>query len=370
MEEPRNGDKKMQRKSNIELLRIIAMLLIISCHLFMLAGVRQSNYADGINSNEIISQLFGCGGKFGNELFILIAGYFSISSKFKPTKILQLIRETQFYSWGILIFVALFTNIPLSVMKVMKSLFPVLLTQYWFITTFICLMVLMPFINKFVGLLNAKQYLLLLIAVAIPSTIIPTLSLNMNPSVGVFDMGVFLLLYLVGGFIKKYESQTKSRMNACSRLALALVPNVLLLSTVLAFDKIGKFDNALFFDSQESFLLFLGALGIFYLFVNMDIGCIKIINTIASSVFAVYLLHENPFLHQYLWTDILKFQNNLNQSTINFVLIGMLIVLTTFAICTIIDKIRETLFSIKFINAIFKGIDEAIIKRVDVFIAK
>lgn len=53
---------KKVRKSNIELLRIISIILIVSTHLFTVSGIRYCDYTNDINFNEGISQIMGLGG--------------------------------------------------------------------------------------------------------------------------------------------------------------------------------------------------------------------------------------------------------------------------------------------------------------------
>lgn len=68
--------KKKTRDSNIELLRIIAMCLIIFHHMALNTGI-----VDGysINGNMIFGIIGGIGGKIGVVIFILITGYFSFT---------------------------------------------------------------------------------------------------------------------------------------------------------------------------------------------------------------------------------------------------------------------------------------------------
>lgn len=68
--------KKKNRDSNIELLRIIAMCLIIFHHMALNTGI-----VDGysINGNMIFGIIGGIGGKIGVVIFLLITGYFSIN---------------------------------------------------------------------------------------------------------------------------------------------------------------------------------------------------------------------------------------------------------------------------------------------------
>mgnify|MGYP002852928419 CR=1 FL=1 len=74
---------KTVRKSNIELLRIISMLMIIAYHLYI-HGVRRiglvsadlQNFLNDNVINKVFSMVFAPGGEIGVGLFFMITGYF------------------------------------------------------------------------------------------------------------------------------------------------------------------------------------------------------------------------------------------------------------------------------------------------------
>ena len=95
--------KMKQRNSNIELLRILSMLMIIAHH-YALYGVHQlydsnkidSYYAYGTSLNRAISECFLPGGVVGVGIFFLIAGYFGIQSD--KIRVSSVIKTVLFYS--------------------------------------------------------------------------------------------------------------------------------------------------------------------------------------------------------------------------------------------------------------------------------
>ena len=102
----KNIIKKNVRKSNIELLRIISMILIISFHY-----VYKSGYAcDILNFNSFIVKVFYLFGELGVNLFFLITGYFMVDGKFSKQKMVKLLLEIEFYNL-ITIFIAAKLNI-------------------------------------------------------------------------------------------------------------------------------------------------------------------------------------------------------------------------------------------------------------------
>ena len=73
--------KKNIRDSKFEILRIIAMLLIVAHH-FVVHGFELENI-ETFSYNKIVVEILSLGGKLGVNLFVLISAYFMIDSKFK-----------------------------------------------------------------------------------------------------------------------------------------------------------------------------------------------------------------------------------------------------------------------------------------------
>ena len=86
-------------------------------------------------------------GKAGVNLFCLIMGYFGIQSKFNVKKVFQMEAQVVFYSlFGL--FAALLFKCRMSFGKVVMTFFPTVFNQYWFITAYIMVYIISPFINR------------------------------------------------------------------------------------------------------------------------------------------------------------------------------------------------------------------------------
>ena len=95
-----------QRDSNLELYRIIVMLLIVAHHYVVNSGLINVMEQNPFTERSIFFYLFGAWGKTGINCFLLITGYFMCQSKITWRKFLKLILEIEFYKITIyLIFV-------------------------------------------------------------------------------------------------------------------------------------------------------------------------------------------------------------------------------------------------------------------------
>ena len=70
----------------------------------------------------------------------------------------------------------------------------------------------------------------------------------------------------------------------------------------------------------------------------------RIINRIAQSAFAVYLITDHPFSEKLLWTRLFSLQNLYQQPFAILKILGILLVV--YFICTLLDFVRQALFTI------------------------
>ncbi len=80
-------------KSNLELYRIIVMLLIVAHHYVVNSGLMEVMMSQPTSGKSIFLSLFGMWGKTGINCFVLITGYFMCRSEITLRKFLKLLLE-------------------------------------------------------------------------------------------------------------------------------------------------------------------------------------------------------------------------------------------------------------------------------------
>lgn len=101
-----------------------------------------------------------------------------------------------------------------------------------------------------------------------------------------------------------------------------------------------------FLYNYYSFTVVIAAVSLFILFKNLVINnklIIKIINFFAPTTFAIYLIHENPNIREFIWT---KFAFVADKSFIEMICWIIAIPMGLFILFAIIDKIRLLIFKI------------------------
>ncbi|MCO6541786.1 MAG: acyltransferase family protein [Lactobacillus sp.] len=155
------------RDSKIEMLRIISIFLIILGHIIV---VTKWDFFNMTIFHVVSIETMWIGAKLGVNIFFLITGYFLINkSSFRINATIKIWLITIFYSWILTILSIIFfpnilkINHIFSVRHNIQFIFPISYGTYWFITVYIVLMLLSPFINKFLKNLSQSEFLLILI---------------------------------------------------------------------------------------------------------------------------------------------------------------------------------------------------------------
>ena len=195
------------RNSNFELLRILAIIMIIYIHAFGLIsgmGYTELGKMATILANSVCN--------IGVSCFILISGYFGINFKLK--KVIKMELMVVFYSVLMAVLTALvFPNMMTDSFfeLLIKSCIPVASRKYWFYSCYICLVFLSPFINEAVVKVEKNLYLKFLLISLILFSIFPTFfyfEITLDNGKGLINM---LLLYMIGRWIKLYADYNLSR---------------------------------------------------------------------------------------------------------------------------------------------------------------
>ena len=196
---------KNTRKNNIELLRIISMIMIITLHILGHGGLL-GNFSPSSVKYYMLWILEGvC--YISVNCFVLISGYFNIESKFSLRKLSILLLQVIFYSLIIYLTLCLTGLVQFSPLNLFYSLTPFTSGSYWFATMYIAMYLLSPFVNKLLNTITKTQHLKLILTTVSLFSIIPTLAFYSNTFNfgGGYGVVWFLVLYIIAGYIRKYK---------------------------------------------------------------------------------------------------------------------------------------------------------------------
>ncbi|MGP1565589.1 MAG: hypothetical protein ACTTHU_09210 [Treponema sp.] len=133
------------------------------------------------------------------------------------------------------------------------------------------------------------------------------------------ELGWFVYLYLCAAYIRIFNDDFTKKLTVY--ILLGITGYILLLFSVLAFDLLGFIDSRFqskfdYFLPMNSILVLASSLLLLIGFSKWNIGCKKGINTVASTTFGIYLIHDNHLLRPFLWIDLCKNATYLNSNTL------------------------------------------------------
>ena len=348
-----------ERQSNFELLRIIIMLLIIFSHSIG-HGLIFSGFAgeQSITEQAILNQMT-IFGKVAVGIFIMVTGYFMCQSQFSFSKfwkrLLSLWLQLIFYS-AVLFAIALkFNWIDLSAKSFFDAFFPITTSAWWFATTYVMLYFFIPYLNIWINNLTKKQYQGLVLVFVFILSIYPTLFRGYNPTDGtnISSIIMFMMFYIIGAYFRKY---TYKNARTERNIALVSFVGLLILNCIQSFF-LGYLTyntgNSIYLSRSEdlghmSSIIVIGLMvSMFLIFKNLNIKSNKIINTLALTIFGVYLLHDNSYTREKLWGDWVNVVDMyIKYDFLEFFLRICLVVGLIFIICASIEYLRIQLFKV------------------------
>lgn len=292
---------KQERESNIELLRIVCMLFIISGHIIM----KYTN--DSLGSIEYyISNILRSFFIVSVNCFVIITGYFGLSLNIK--KLFKMAMQVWFYSVFIY-FITLFLGIhKLDIKKDILFFAPIITKRYWYITVYFVLCIISPLLNIVINNLDKEKFKRLLIVCIPIFYIIPTISYGLNFPTVTSDAGYgiinFINLYFIGRYIKLYYLDNKSKIFYISIFVLSSI--FLFLANHILSIIFGFYFNS--FISYDTIFVLVSAYALFMLFKNIKLES-KFINSLSKYAIVAYIIHMHPTFIDYLFNNIFKINN-------------------------------------------------------------
>jgi len=366
-----------KRDSNFELLRIIAMFMIVSYH-YMAHGVRHimsPKMSVEWLSASFFKRIFVCffspGGTIGVGIFFFLTGYFMYALQnnsgggYSVRRLFKLILQVYFYSimpfctWLICRLFGLYTFPEITslnqIMLFINTIIPITSGNgWWFTQTYFIIFLFIPVINEYLQKLSNKQMILTLSFVWLfwySSTIFPFAYKSFQKA---------LFFYILGATIR----QCPIKINKWISLFLFVVTwgfYVVLEyydSAIIKNESIRDMFVKNIYDALKNIVLVPGAVvSIVLFFEKTKIPYNRIINEIASTTFGIYLFHDSIIGRQLIWNKIfhvLDVQYVQKYFQVN----AISTILFVFIIGSGIDFVRKTIFERKCLFYMNKLVDK------------
>ena len=302
-------DKYKKRESGLELLKIIAIFLIVLSHTIKTIGTQNLSMCDSqniffnwsiasmnIEINAVkLMRVFAFSSNF---IFMICTAWFlTKSKKVKINKVANIVLDVFLIS-VIILFILLLCGVNIPFSERIKAFLPTLLSSNWYITCYILIYLIHPLLNICIEKISEKNFRYLvygLLFIIIINTVKSELLFFNN-------ILLFISVYFITAYLQKYQIERMNNkkinytvliISIISLLATHFIINFLGTKTTILQNKgIILAKNYNVFDLMIAFSLF----NIFRSFKFKN----TFINYISSLSMLVYIIHENRLIAEYI----------------------------------------------------------------------
>lgn len=334
---------KKQRNTNLDLLRIVSMLLIVFLH--------------SIDHSGVLENAPNCGGsmffyvRFTYALcqvcvniYIMLSGYFMVTSQFRLQKLVALWLEAAFYAFTLKLSFMISGQDAFSIVSLVSCFVPILTGRYWFLTIYVGMYLVSPFLNTLIRAMDKRQHALLNIALFA----IMSVWVSLHPSIagmnsgGGWGLAWFVTLYITASWLRLYYTPNRKPLGwlvgflviPAGMAALQCPPLVDIFPRIVSVivEHWYRYDSAPVY--VMTVCLFMG-------FLNIRISNPRVsraIIRVAPLTLGVYLIHAHANVSPWSWA-VLDLPAKMNSAA--FPLVQLASVICIFAVCAAIDAVRK-----------------------------
>lgn len=350
-----DGNKRM---ANLDLLRCVAMMMVVVLHYLGKGGLLPELHQPW-GAPEQATGVYGVAAWTLETLcivavnvYMFISGYFLSGSAFKLSRLLQLYIQVWAYSvvFGLVgALTGVVAETATDTHYLLTLVFPVTMGHYWFMTAYVFLYLLLPFVGMAVRQMTKRQLqtaaVLLFLVFSIAKSVLP-LRLEMDGQG--YDCLWYLCVFVSAAYIRRFGIPflKKRGRGICLYAAcclLAFTGTMALRFIYIRTGSIGRMTGMCL--EYNHILPFLGALGLFCAFARMEINgkIADVIKKIGPYTLGVYLLHENLGL-RYTWQP--WFGSDRIHSVGELLLFTLLAAVGVFIAGILVDMLRAGLMAV------------------------
>lgn len=343
-----------KRDSGIDLLRVLAMGLIVLHHLMLHGGL--TTVFPAFSPSGLTIHLFNAVTRCAVNVYALISGYVMVNSRFRPSRLIELWLQAVFY--GVLAALCL----PLMggdwhALHFFSAVTPVSHDHYWYFTCYFVVFCLSPFLNLLLRALNKRQTGLMLVALTMLFSLLPALMLTDRFQLnGGYHPVWLMVMYLFGGAMRLHGApRLGSRVKACVVIAVCVL-------TGWGFRLAALWANAKWLEEcllqYTSPTILVCSVALLALFAGQKLP--KRLNKTAAALspltFGVYLIHDNPLVREHLIKMRLVGLARLNP----VLMLGGLFVCWAgvYGVCLLIEWLRTKLFAALKVSALCERLEK------------
>ncbi len=335
-----------QRNYSIDALRILSMFMVVTAHALGQGGILDVLDETGaFFARREAAWILEIAAYSSVNCYALISGYVGINARYRYSNLALLWLRVVFHTVGITLFFFLVVPGATGIKELIQSFFPVTYGDYWYFTSYFALFFFIPLLNLVIHQMPQKQLKAVLVGILAVFSFLPTVLCR-----DIFGTSSnawwLMILYIAGGYIKKYGLFQNSR---AWKMLLGFWGMVFM----TWFVKVGI--EAGFFPFLKGFggkylihhmsVTMLGE-GIFLLLfferIRMSSVAEKIVRFLAPMTFSVYIIHAHPLFWQYVLAGITA---RYAHFPVPVEIAGILLTVSAiYLFCSLLDLVREWIF--------------------------
>lgn len=309
-----------ERDSNMELLRVVAMLMIVVFHIVHHVVINQFGTIPLFNYPLNYDKLFlltiiRTFGYTSNNIFLIISGYFMANRG----KITGHYIDMKRISTKLLLQVGFAALMLMLISSTVRIFFTERVTAYgisvfnsmnWYVGYYLAVILIAAlFLNDFLLALDENKYMACILTMLALMSFTWTNSLISGFSGELVVLLLGVLMYSIGGFIRKFNPFEPIRSYVFVLIIVIIYVLVYLsqyvttltnITTYMYGEKKEMFEQTIVNFPKRGIVPFVLSICIFELFRRVHIPSSKMINFLGNATFMIYLFHDNNFVRN-IW---------------------------------------------------------------------
>ncbi|MDE6270443.1 MAG: acyltransferase [Muribaculaceae bacterium] len=322
--------KSTVRMSNMELLRIVSMMMVLTVHLdgASLSLPNLDGNIAGATDRDWWRLIVEALAITGVNCFTMLSGYFGIRLTWRSA--LCYLAQCAFYAVGVYTIMTCIQG-RFTFGGWMESWMVLTHTDLWYVPAYFMLMLVSPVLNAGLEALDRRRYTVLL-AVFVLFTLWAGWWWRGKFNSGGYTAWQLVMVYCMARYMRRFECVPSRALS----LLMFAVGTACIVGDAC-------FDLRRAFAYNSPFVL-LSTVGVFGFFHSLRFRS-RFVNMAASGAFAVYLIHKNPLI----WVGIVKHSTLVAWKTMPLWQFSMMVLIAVpmiYMICATIDLLRARLFDL------------------------
>ncbi len=345
-------DTRSKRNANIELLRIISILMVTMLHALGKSNLL-GNLSQGTDANTWIAWIFEALSISAVNIFMLISGYYLIKAEFRLSRMVELIVQIVFFTFGSFIVFYLLGFVgkeEIDVYWFLNYLLPVHMDVFWFMTAYLVIYALQPVLSKGIEHISKKKFVTLIVILLVFECAFKSfLPFRMYTDSKGYSFLWCLVVFLTGAYLRIYGFKILNSSLKGIFLYLGSCLAILLESFLLSYSNniLGRLKEISGMSTEyNNIFVFTAAIGIFAAFIHakpMKNILSNIICFVSPMTLGVYLLQENLTM-RYRWQPWFKLSESASAPTYLFIARVLLAVISMYLLGIVVDYARIWIF--------------------------